>query len=389
MKGMRVLIYSHAFAPRIGGIETSAMLLARGLAGKGLSVVVATPTPADGFVDADLPFKVLRQPTLRELWRWLGWADVVHLAGPALAPLILSLLRHRPTVVEHHGYQAVCPNGLLLYEPTKTACPGYFMARKYHECLRCNARTVGWRRSIRMLLLTFPRRWLCLRTTVHSAVSGHVAGRLRLPRTRVIYHGIPDPGPLDGEIPTNPLTFAYVGRLVREKGLPLLLEAARQLRREGYRFRLKFIGDGPEREPLEELTDRYGLEKEVIFTGFRTGPALEEVMADVTCVVMPSVWEETAGLAAMEQMMRGRLVIVADIGGLGEVVDRAGLKFPPGDATALADCMRRVLNNPSLAREIGGSARERALTLFSWDRMVKNYERLYLEILEERVENGG
>lgn len=379
---MRVLIYSHAFAPSVGGVETYVMLLAKGLAQEGLDVVVATPTPADGFDDAELPFKVLRRPPVRQLWRWLGWADVVHLAGPAFVPLLLARWRRRPTVVEHHGYQAICPNGLLLYEPTKAACPGHFMARRYRECLRCNATTVGWRKSIAMLLLTFPRRWLCMGATVHVAVSCHVMQRLGLPRTHVIYHGIPDPGTARGEAPTNPLTFAYLGRLVSEKGLSLLLEAARRLKDAGYRFRLKFIGDGPERQRLEDLAHRYGLEAYVLFTGFRTGSALQDVLADVACVVMPSVWEETAGLAAMEQMMRGRLVIAADIGGLGEVVDGAALKFSPGDADALADRMRQVLENPSIVRELGLTARRRALELFRWDRMVDEHIRLYRQVLK-------
>ena len=56
---------------------------------------------------------------------------------------------------------------------------------------------------------------------------------------------------------------------------------------------------------------------------------------------MPSIWEETAGLAAIEQMLRGRLVIASDIGGLGEMVGDAAIKFPAGDAPTLADQMKK------------------------------------------------
>lgn len=376
------------------------MLLARGLAPSGclsggaaknqgvrasgaMAVTVITRTPANGFDDVALPFRVVRQPGLRTLWRLLGEADVVHLAGPALVPLALGLLLRRPVVIEHHGYQAICPNGLLLYEPTKSACPGHFMARRYSRCLRCNALTVGWSRSLLRLLLTFPRRWLSKRVSVNVPVSRHVLERLQVPRARVIYHGVPDPVAAQGlDAPCSPpidqpVSFAYVGRLVSEKGLPLLLEGARRLKDKGYAFRIKFIGDGPERQRLEAITDALALREEVIFTGFLQGVALQEAVADVTGVVMPSVWEETAGLAAMEQMMRGRLVVAADIGGLGEVVGDAGLKFPAGEVNGLADRLAQVLDEPEVVTEVGRKARQRALALFGMERMVADHLAVY------------
>jgi glycosyltransferase involved in cell wall biosynthesis len=100
---------------------------------------------------------------------------------------------------------------------------------------------------------------------------------------------------------------------------------------------------------------------------------------------MPSVWEETAGLAAIEQMMRGRLVIASNIGGLGEVVGSAGLRFAPGDATALAECMRRVLHQPQLIDAIGREARVRALTLFARHRMIDEHRRVYREALDSET----
>jgi glycosyltransferase involved in cell wall biosynthesis len=178
-----------------------------------------------------------------------------------------------------------------------------------------------------------------------------------------------------------PPTFAYLGRLVSEKGLPLLLEATKRLKEEGFYFRLLFVGDGPERKRLEAMVREWSLQEYVTFTGFLQGKHLEEVMASVSAVIMPSIWEETAGLAAMEHMMRGRPVIAADIGGLGEVVDGAGLKFPPGDAEALTDCLRRILQHPQILVELGQKACQRALQLFRWERMVDEHLCLYRRLL--------
>ncbi len=386
---MKVLIYTNPFAPTVGGAEKFVMLLAQGLSRLSESkidatveVTVVTPTPADDFNDSELGFRIVRRPKFSELVRLVREADVVQIAGPCFLPLLLGWLLGRPVVIEHHGYPASCPNGLLFYEPTKTVCPGHFLARRYIECLRCNAVNVGWFKSLQMLLLTFPRRWLCGHVAANTPISMHVQRRLELPSSRVIYYGIPDaPSDVECQVfsPSNgsPLCFAYVGRLVSLKGLPLILEAAHTLQKEGYNFQLKFIGDGPEQAELKRLTEKLGLPERVQFTGFMTGTSFQAAMKDVAAVLMPSVWEETAGLAAIEQMMRGKLVIASDIGGLGEVVGDSGLRFPPGSTEALAQCMRSVLRHPEIIAERGGAARRRALDLFRVQRMVEEYLDLY------------
>ncbi len=392
---MRILIYTHAFAPQVGGVETYVMLLARGLMrsqqkerGEEVKVIVVTPTPAGETDDAVLPFRVARRPGPATLLRLLRQADIVHLAGPSLLPMLIALAYRKPVVVEHHNYQAICPNGLLMFEPNKTVCPDHFMQRRYHKCLQCNRDSAGWVKSLFQLLLSFPRRWACKRVTMNLPITHHVDQRIRLPRSRVIYYGIPEPGAsAHGETKScqpqagTPVTFAYVGRLVSEKGLPLLVEAARRLNQAGCLFAIKFIGDGPERSHLEEAADQLGVRHRVTFLGFLQGGDLESAMADVTALVMPSIWEETAGLSAMEHMIRGRVVIATDIGGLGEVVDGAGLKFPLGDFDALASCMKRVIDEPSLATVLGEKARQRAQDTFREEQMIADHLDVYQNLV--------
>ena len=68
---------------------------------------------------------------------------------------------------------------------------------------------------------------------------------------------------------------------------------------------------------------------------------------------MPSEWEETAGLAAIEQMMRAGVVVAANIGGLSEIVGDAGLTFPAKDSAALAARLQQIYQNPSLLTSLG------------------------------------
>jgi len=109
--------------------------------------------------------------------------------------------------------------------------------------------------------------------------------------------------------------------------------------------------------------------------------AISDLLADASAVVMPSVWEDVAPLVAIEQMIQGRLVIASDIGGLGETVDGYGLKFPAGDVNALASCMRQVLDDPSLAKKLGGRAQIHASEVFAEKRMVEEHLNLYRELI--------
>lgn len=384
----RVLIYGSSFAPAIGGAETLINLLADGLAdlnskrgsngeSRRVGVTLVTTTPANGVDDSLFRYKVIRRPTLRRLLGLIWNADVIHLAGPCLLPLAIAALIRKRVVVEHHGYQAVCPNGLFFQEPARSPCPGYFQRGQYAICMRCVSSTIGIAGAIRSVLLTFPRRWLCKKAFANISVTDHVAERLRLPRSRTIYHGVVNSG--DGTVFCASLyrTIAYVGRLVPEKGLTVLLQAAASLRDKGVSFRLKVIGDGSERNKLEEYCRALRLDDVVHFTGGLKGADLERALGDVGIAVMPSLWEETAGFSAIEQMMRGRNVVAANIGGLAEVVGNTGLKFTPGNAQELAACLQRLIEDNALAERLASAAHERAKRLFNRDQMILSHMSVY------------
>lgn len=393
---MKLLLYSHFFAPSIGGVETIVLSLARGLAGlrsancaAEFELTIATQTPAGDFDDRTLPFRVIRQPRLVHLWGLIRAADVIHVAGPSLTPVSLARLARKPVVIEHHGYQAICPNGILVYQPDGSNCPGHFQAGRYGKCLHCQECQTHRFQSLASLLLMFPRFWLARSVAQNLFITQHVLKRHALPRSSAVYYGIEDAlgrdlSPLPVAITSGKICFAYVGRFVPEKGIPILLQAVQKLIKQGHQFEVRLIGDGPERPELEAFVAREHLESCVRITGYLINSALTDALRDVHVVVMPSIWEETGGLAAIEQMMRGRLVIVSDIGGLGEVVGEAGLRCAPGNVDALADRMREVLQSPTLIDSFGRKARERALRLFKRGRMIDEHAEVYRGMIRER-----
>jgi glycosyltransferase involved in cell wall biosynthesis len=386
---MKLLLHSHYFAPSIGGVESAVQSLAAGISdyygpdGEKIDVTVVTNTPRGSYQDQILSFRVVRQPSFFQLGQLIRGTDVVHIAGPALSPMSIAWVLRKPFVIEHHGYQAICPNGLFLQEPTRSVCVGHFQAGHYGECFRClNSETSRLRSGLRLFSM-FPRNWLTRAATLNLAISNYVRDRHRLPGTRVVYYGIEDPVPLrTGDEPARRVIMAFVGRFVSEKGLPVLLQAVALLKREGLDFEVRLIGDGPERGNLEDIIRREDLGNIVKVAGFLRGEEMVKALSDVRVVVIPSVCEETAGLAAIEQMMRGRLVIASNIGGLGEVVGDAGLRCEPGNVDSLASCMKSVILDRSLIDSIGMHARKRATQLFMRARMIQEHATIYGSIFQ-------
>jgi glycogen synthase len=385
---MRVLLYTYAYSPNVGGIETVVYSLARGLAlyhanqgTRSIELTVATDTPAGGMDDTLLPFPVVRRPKFWQLVKLLRRAQVVHLAGPSFLPLILGLTLRKPIVIEHHSFQVICPNGLMFYEPSKTPCPGHFMAGRHLECFRCNAE-LGILTSIRKWVLTFPRRWLCQRVAMNIAPTNWLSSLLQLRKMMTIHHGLAEVSMQRFVRTKSPVaTFAFIGRLVTCKGIRILLEASRILKQRGFQLRIRIVGDGPDRAELERLVRHLRLQDTITFLGQVSSDSLELHLSESCAVVMPSLAGEVFGLVAAESMQRGLPVIASDIGALCEVLGPAGLTFRAGDATSLANCMQRLIECPGFAEELGQEARKRVFENFRQSAMVESHVEVYNEVV--------
>lgn len=184
--------------------------------------------------------------------------------------------------------------------------------------------------------------------------------------------------------------FAYLGRLVVEKGAHVLIEAARILKNRGQEFRVLLIGDGPEKESLLAQVREANLDGTVEFLGFRTGEELRIALSEPCVLVMPSVCQDVAPFVPLEQMMVGRTIIASDIGGLSEEVGDTGLKFRPGKAEELADRMEQAMATPKLLTELGKKARQRMLELYTAEKMIGEYQKLLIaERRQTREESRG
>jgi len=390
---MRLLIYSHFFAPSVGGVETVVKSLATGLANLRTTgdaavyeVTVVTHTPDLDTNTLSAPYRIIRRPSVDELRKVIASSDLIHVAGAAIPPIREALRIGKPVVVEHHGFQVICPTGQLLQEPQDAPCPGHFMKGNHAACLGCR-KTGSFYGSFRLWLLTFFRRSLCKRVDVNIVPTAWLGERLKLPRTKTVAHGLPQESAITRTGSQDLKTIVFIGRLVTTKGVSLLREAARRLKEQARPFQLLLVGGGPERESLEERVRGWGLVPEVKFAGPVANEQLPRYLDQAAAVVVPSLGGEVFGMVVAESMLRGLPVVASDLGSFVEVLGNRDQTFRTGDAGGLARQLTRVLDNPNLAADWARDGRQRALSQFSEQKMIENHEEIYREVLQSRAKN--
>ncbi len=172
--------------------------------------------------------------------------------------------------------------------------------------------------------------------------------------------------------------IGFVGRLVRQKGADLALEAFAKLHKLQSQSRLVIVGDGPGRRELEAQAHGLALAGKVFFTGWVE--EARDVIPAFDMVVAPSRWEGF-GLVVLETMCRGLPVIASRAGAFPEIVvdGETGLLVPSESPEALAGAMARLLSDPQLAAAMGCKGRTRA-EAFPVKKMVDATVRVYEQL---------
>lgn len=177
-------------------------------------------------------------------------------------------------------------------------------------------------------------------------------------------------------------TVGYVGRLVPEKGIDLLLEAMTSLDPE---IRLVVVGDGSSRNGLERQAQQLGLTGRVRFVSAMPPAQVARQLATLDALVLPSrttrVWKEQFGRVLVEAMACKVPVVGSDSGAIPEVVGDAGLIFPEGDVAALAERLSRLHGSPSLCTDLASRGYDRVQRLYTQERIAERTLAFYRQIL--------
>jgi len=221
-------------------------------------------------------------------------------------------------------------------------------------------------------------------TCAHRIVANCQAAASRLlaegvPRgkVRVIHNGVEVHSHRAPDRRVLPRRVVAVANLRREKGHDVLLRAAADVVCAFPDAHVELVGGGAELQALRTLAHELGLERVVSFLGHREDVRSRLDAADI--FVLPSRSEAFPN-AVLEAMAAGLPVIASDVGGVREVVRHAatGLIVPPGDPVALASAICRLMADPPLAHGLGDAARTEVTARYSFDRMIDQFEALYL-----------
>jgi glycogen(starch) synthase len=175
----------------------------------------------------------------------------------------------------------------------------------------------------------------------------------------------------------------FVGRLVYEKGVHVLVNAApKVLEKTNAKFII--VGNGYMKDQLLNIVNSTGLAHKVMFTGFVDDDTLRKLQRCADVSVVPSLFEPF-GIVALEAMAARSPVVVSDTGGLSEIVnhDVDGVKVYTGNPDSLAWGITRVLTNEQYANTIRTNAYQKILGKYNWEKIGQQTKNLYENVLAE------
>ena len=409
---MRVLLAADFYPPHIGGVELQVQALATELSRRGHNVQVVTlQQPGLPKRSKEAGVEIVRLPAAATVTSWFSGSPDRRYHPPAPDPMVAILLRRlikqtRPDVIQVHGWiansVALATVGLRVPVVLSVRDYGYSCATRSmlingRECpgpelRRCTRHAVEWYGPVKGLAATFgirASRWLIRRqvSIVHS-VSHHVAEVME----RDLLGGIdreivtiPDivlrstPAKSDAsalqeviaQLPAVPFLL-FVGALQPHKGLGPLLAAYSAL---AHPPPLVLIGT-----PWPDTPTTFPPGVTVI----RNAPHAAVMAAWERALfgIAPSIWPDPLPGVVREGMIAGRPVIGSRIGGIVDLItdEEDGLLVPPGNPTALAQAMQRLLDDDALRTRLGEAARISA-GRFDGPTITSRFEGLYQRLI--------
>jgi glycogen(starch) synthase len=405
----RVLMLSWEYPPVIeGGLARHVRKLAEALTREGVGLDVLTRGLGEGLetVSGGPPsspgVRVIRVPEPRwprDLDRFVGWVERMNedmlATGEALAEENAYALVHGHDWLVAHASATLAERLEVPYVTTIHATE--------------HGRHQGWVQDPPQSHIHGVERWMAHRAERVIVCSyymrGHVADIFDIDERRVavIPNGI-DPRDLRPVADLQALRREFaspheklvllVGRLVYEKGFQLALDALPDVIAEVGNVRFLVAGSGTHEAELKQQAERLGLTGHGSFLGWIGDDVLHSLYRISDLCVVPSIYEPF-GLVALEAMASGCPCIVADTGGLREVVptgERVGLRFNGGDAEHLGVMIERLLVDRALRDRLVMEASEHVLR-FDWDDVARRTRTIYSSLVantprRERVRRG-
>jgi glycosyltransferase involved in cell wall biosynthesis len=184
-------------------------------------------------------------------------------------------------------------------------------------------------------------------------------------------------------LPAEAFVVGWVGRMTGVKDTTRALEIVRTTRERGVEAVLCLVGDGPDREQLEQVAFDLGIARACFFVGYQEDVAGYYRLFDA--FLLPSVTEGTP-VSAIESLASGTPVVANRVGGVPDVVRDGvdGFLVEPGDVEGAAERLEALARDPALRASMGDAGRARVVNRYSVSRLVDDVDRLYRSLLEAK-----
>ena len=285
-------------------------------------------------------------------------------------------------IVVHHEDPFLEAYYLLL----KMNYPHKIFVQTIHSCFE-NYRFQGYG-LLKRLLCDFEQRIIVRRSNLIISVSKAVEEsyykflRKAPTKLRVVYNGIGSDIIEEGKNAEfrieNPVKLLFVGRLSKEKGIDILINALSQMTMD---YQLFLVGDGVERNHLEDEVNRLDLKDKIVFEGFRKD--VGRYLKECNIFVSPTLWE-SFGISIVEAMAYGRICVANAVGGVPEIIKDGENGFLSQQTTAesLKTVIERAVSCIPESRTIRDKARQTAQS-FSIERACRELESVYKSVYKE------
>lgn len=190
----------------------------------------------------------------------------------------------------------------------------------------------------------------------------------------------PDPDTDKRSDQSKAITILWVGRFVRGKGVEYIIQAAKKLVKEVPDLKILLVGDGPSKEKIKSLIEKFDLNKNVIIKENIANENMPKIYQKSDIFVLPSL-NEGVPKTLLEAMACGKPVIISEFPHLAELIKNAALTFPKGDVHALADKIMSLIRDKELAKELGNNGRKKIVEDHSWENTVLKTIELYKEVI--------
>ena len=202
-------------------------------------------------------------------------------------------------------------------------------------------------------------------------------------KLELVANGTPLPEELASSDRSTAPVIGSIGRFVVQKNFPLFVDLVEALDRQGLSVDGLLAGDGPEMSVIRQRAADAGVEERIRLPGFTTDT--DAFFRQLFCYVVTSS-EEGQPVSLLEAMSYGLPIVATDVGAISKTLESGteGIIVPPGDVAALADAVKRFVEDPEFASACGAAARRRVEREFSIGAVASRYGASYRGILDRR-----